>query len=423
MVHRFRLVRRALSLAMGAWVLLAAAHTGFAADEIGQIKTSKGAVHIERGGARIPASVGAKVQAADVVVTGADGSVGILFADATLLSAGPKSVLSIDKFAFDSTTNQGVFESHAQEGHAGRHLGQDRQAVTRRDEGADSLGGARGPRHRVRRARESARRLSRAMRAGAGVVLLALLALSSCARPAGAPPAAPARDDLAVLLPGQDGKTGAVSVSHAGTERVLDAPYAAARISEPGGIEPGVSSAEEVNRVFGEALAALPPRPVSFLLYFVEGKDQLTPESAARAPAGLRGDRAAAGAGGRSHRPHRPRGRRAPTTTRSRSARAERVRDDLVARGIPGGPHPHRGSRRARAAGGDRRRGGGAAEPASRDQRTVELERGLCPLPMPPPKTRLRRRSRRLRPHLNSEGRRWSGGVEGASTAPSEPPP
>jgi hypothetical protein len=87
-----------------------------AADDVGQIKVSKGAVHIERAGGRLPAPVGAKVEAADVVVTGPDGSVGILFADATLLSAGPNSVLAIDKFAFDSTTNQGVFESTLKNG-------------------------------------------------------------------------------------------------------------------------------------------------------------------------------------------------------------------------------------------------------------------------------------------------------------------
>ena len=82
-----------------------------------------------------------------------------------------------------------------------------------------------------------------------------------------------------VLLPEKDGKTGAVSVTHAGTERVLATPYAAARITEEGRIETGVSTPEEVQRTFGEALAAQPPRPVSFLLYFLEGKDTLTPES------------------------------------------------------------------------------------------------------------------------------------------------
>lgn len=84
--------------------------------DVGQIKVSKGAVHIERGDQRLPGVAGAKVQPADVVVTGPDGSVGILFADASLLSAGPNSVLAIDKFLFDSTTNQGAFESSLRKG-------------------------------------------------------------------------------------------------------------------------------------------------------------------------------------------------------------------------------------------------------------------------------------------------------------------
>jgi hypothetical protein len=86
------------------------------AQDVGQIKISKGTVSIERAGQRLPAPVGVKVQAADIVKTGPDGSVGILFADASLLSAGPNSVLVIDKFVFDSTTNQGAFESTLQKG-------------------------------------------------------------------------------------------------------------------------------------------------------------------------------------------------------------------------------------------------------------------------------------------------------------------
>jgi outer membrane protein OmpA-like peptidoglycan-associated protein len=107
--------------------------------------------------------------------------------------------------------------------------------------------------------------------------LLGLLVLAGCAAP---PPAAkPVRDDLVVLLPDQDGKTGALAVTHGGTERVLDTPYAAARVKEVGRLETGASTPDEVQRVFAEALAAQPPRPVSFLLYFLEGQDTLTPES------------------------------------------------------------------------------------------------------------------------------------------------
>ena len=64
----------------------------------------------------VPATLGAVVQAGDVVVTGADGSVGITFLDNSLLSAGPNSVLAIDQFAFDSTTHQGSFESSLKKG-------------------------------------------------------------------------------------------------------------------------------------------------------------------------------------------------------------------------------------------------------------------------------------------------------------------
>ncbi len=100
-------------VALGALlVATASAH----AQDVGQIKISKGTVSIERAGQRLSAGVGVKVQAADVVKTGPDGSVGILFADASLLSAGPNSVLAIDKFVFDSTTNQGAFESTLQKG-------------------------------------------------------------------------------------------------------------------------------------------------------------------------------------------------------------------------------------------------------------------------------------------------------------------
>lgn len=86
------------------------------AQEAGHIKVSRGAVQIERAGQTAPATVGAAVQTGDVVTTGTDGSVGITFLDNSLLSAGPNSVLAIDRFAFDSTTHQGAFESSLRKG-------------------------------------------------------------------------------------------------------------------------------------------------------------------------------------------------------------------------------------------------------------------------------------------------------------------
>ncbi|MGC1816680.1 MAG: FecR family protein [Casimicrobiaceae bacterium] len=102
------------------WMLAVALVTSVApqalAADIGQIKVSKGAVTIDRASQAIPGSLGARVQQGDVVKTGADGSVGITMSDNSLLSAGPNSVLALDQYAFDTTTNQGRFEASLAKG-------------------------------------------------------------------------------------------------------------------------------------------------------------------------------------------------------------------------------------------------------------------------------------------------------------------
>ena len=95
-----------------AWLCGASA---FATD-IGQIKVAKGTVSIERAGQTLPVSVGARVQTSDIVKTGADGSVGIVMSDNSLLSAGPNSILSLDRFEFDATSSQGRFDASLRKG-------------------------------------------------------------------------------------------------------------------------------------------------------------------------------------------------------------------------------------------------------------------------------------------------------------------
>jgi hypothetical protein len=87
-----------------------------AAQDVGQLKVVTGTVHIERGGQQLPATVGTRVRASDVIVTGADGTAGITFLDDSLLSVGPDSVLAVDRFAFDPTTHQGAFDSSLRKG-------------------------------------------------------------------------------------------------------------------------------------------------------------------------------------------------------------------------------------------------------------------------------------------------------------------
>ncbi len=105
-----------------------------AAEDVGQIKVAKGQVSVDRGGRALPAQVGMGLAAADVVKTGADGSVGITMRDNSLLSAGPNSVLSLDRFEFDPTTHQGRFDSGLQRGTlavvSGRIAQQSPQAMT-----------------------------------------------------------------------------------------------------------------------------------------------------------------------------------------------------------------------------------------------------------------------------------------------------
>jgi hypothetical protein len=89
---------------------------GARADDIGRIKVAKGQVSIERASASLPATVGAGLQPADVVVTGNDGSVGITMSDDTLLSAGANSRLSFDQYLHDPSTNQGRFRVSLERG-------------------------------------------------------------------------------------------------------------------------------------------------------------------------------------------------------------------------------------------------------------------------------------------------------------------
>lgn len=71
------------------------------------IKVSKGLVSIERDGKKLVAEVGMPILVADRVRTAADSSVGVTLRDNTLLSAGPNSLIVIDKFIFDNTTQDG----------------------------------------------------------------------------------------------------------------------------------------------------------------------------------------------------------------------------------------------------------------------------------------------------------------------------
>jgi hypothetical protein len=90
--------------------------SAMSAEDAGSIKIAKGAVTVQRGGEKIAAKPGERVVIADRIVTGADGSVGIILRDNTLLSAGPNSTLVLERFAFDSTTHTGELDASLKRG-------------------------------------------------------------------------------------------------------------------------------------------------------------------------------------------------------------------------------------------------------------------------------------------------------------------
>ena len=86
------------------------------ADDIGQVKIAKGTVSVDRAGQALPAAVGMRLESADVLKTGADGTVGITLRDNSLLSAGPNSILALQRFEYDAGTQAGHFDARLQRG-------------------------------------------------------------------------------------------------------------------------------------------------------------------------------------------------------------------------------------------------------------------------------------------------------------------
>jgi hypothetical protein len=98
-----------------ACVAFLAAEAATAAEPIGQIKTATGAVTVERAGASKPLAVGDRVYESDTIVT-ANGTVGITFADNSMMALGPMSRLALDQFAFNPTTHDGRFNASLAKG-------------------------------------------------------------------------------------------------------------------------------------------------------------------------------------------------------------------------------------------------------------------------------------------------------------------
>ncbi|WP_259460615.1 OmpA family protein [Paraburkholderia sp. BL23I1N1] len=103
----------------------------------------------------------------------------------------------------------------------------------------------------------------------AAFVMLAVLA--GCSTP-----------DKIILLPDPEGKIGAVIVHSATGEQTIDKAYAGVGVTKGGAIEKTMDSQSSVQARYGELLAARPPRPMTFTIFFLfDSATELAPESSA----------------------------------------------------------------------------------------------------------------------------------------------
>lgn len=67
---------------------------------IGSVKNVAGSAVVLRGPERLAAAPGLKLVQGDILETGADGSLGLILRDDSLLSLGPSSRIALERFAF-----------------------------------------------------------------------------------------------------------------------------------------------------------------------------------------------------------------------------------------------------------------------------------------------------------------------------------
>jgi outer membrane protein OmpA-like peptidoglycan-associated protein len=116
----------------------------------------------------------------------------------------------------------------------------------------------------------------------------------------------PATKEMVVVVPSADGHVGMVVVERGDDRVILNEAYATSRVTSDGQIhleklqpkevpalpqsqssslerapapQPALERVAAALPMFQDAIAAMPPRPVSFLLYFVTGTDDLTEAS------------------------------------------------------------------------------------------------------------------------------------------------
>jgi len=85
---------------------------------IGGLRKVHGTATVRRGEKELPAKDGLRIRMNDVLVTGKDGSMGVIFNDNTRISLGPESRLTVTKFVYQPAREKYGFISRLVQGTA-----------------------------------------------------------------------------------------------------------------------------------------------------------------------------------------------------------------------------------------------------------------------------------------------------------------
>jgi len=104
---------------------------------------------------------------------------------------------------------------------------------------------------------------------GLFLICLALINLAACS----------SKKTLVVLLPEEGNPNSAVAIGEGDRQTVIDQPLTSASVGSGGRVAQKEITKAVVDATFSAALAAQPPIPISFTLYFEEGSTIVLPES------------------------------------------------------------------------------------------------------------------------------------------------
>jgi OmpA-OmpF porin, OOP family len=247
------------------------------AQDIGKVKTLSGNAWIERGNTKVTAQVGTALQAKDRVLTDANSTAGLTLRDNTVLTVGPRSTLEMNRYTFDSTSHAGELDASVKRGSISAISGKIAKANPEsvKFNTATVTLGVRGTEF-ILDAGDDAKS------AGAWTDAFGNLIRSGISDVINS--GIPLKPASAVLLPGPDGRVGAIALTSVGSSKTqtLNSAYAALDVQAGGAISTRQEDAASIQTKYGALLEATPKRSTSFVVYFqANSSTQVTPESLA----------------------------------------------------------------------------------------------------------------------------------------------